>query len=315
MTNPYLIQGPALISFSGGRTSGYMLKQILDAHGGTLPDDVHVCFANTGKEREEALRFVHECESRWGVQIIWLEWRSRLKRSPLAERFEIVGFNSAAREGEPFKALIASKKAVPNAVHRWCTEHLKMQVLANFMEAQGYEHWTNVVGLRADELRRAAKKEVQNETGQFPWTSVMPMVKAHITKADIRRFWFGDMKPVDAVQIQRDFGPIAATTLPQGFDLGLDEWEGNCSKCFLKAKALLIHDVRRDLDDARDWAAMEALGGGRFVTEYSMLDLIAQAASSPLLPLGDDFAEFDAECGVGGTDTAIRCGAPSSSPL
>lgn len=50
-TNPYLIAGPALISFSGGRTSAYMLRMILDAHGGTLPDDVHVCFANTGKER------------------------------------------------------------------------------------------------------------------------------------------------------------------------------------------------------------------------------------------------------------------------
>jgi hypothetical protein len=68
VTNPYLIEGPALISFSGGRTSGYMLWQILDAHGGTLPDDVHVCFANTGKEREETLRFVHECETRWGVR-------------------------------------------------------------------------------------------------------------------------------------------------------------------------------------------------------------------------------------------------------
>ena len=32
--NPYLIEGPAVISFSGGRTSGYMLKHILDAHGG-----------------------------------------------------------------------------------------------------------------------------------------------------------------------------------------------------------------------------------------------------------------------------------------
>jgi 3'-phosphoadenosine 5'-phosphosulfate sulfotransferase (PAPS reductase)/FAD synthetase len=223
MTNPYLIQGPALISFSGGRTSGYMLKQILDAHGGTLPDDVHVCFANTGKEREEALRFVHECESRWGVQIIWLEWRSRLKRSPLAERFEIVGFNSAAREGEPFKALIASKKAVPNAVHRWCTEHLKN---AGFLPTSWRRRATSTgltsLGCVADELRRAAKKEVQNENRSVSLgTSVMPMVKAHITKADIRRFWFGDMKPVDAVQIQRDFGPIAATTLPQGFDLGL----------------------------------------------------------------------------------------------
>ena len=40
MLNPYLIKGPALISFSGGRTSGYMLNHILEAHGGRLPDDV-----------------------------------------------------------------------------------------------------------------------------------------------------------------------------------------------------------------------------------------------------------------------------------
>lgn len=75
MTSPYLIEGPALISFSGGRTSGYMLWHILDAHGGALPADVHVCFANTGKEREETLRFVHDCETHWGVRIHWLEWR------------------------------------------------------------------------------------------------------------------------------------------------------------------------------------------------------------------------------------------------
>ena len=49
----YKVDGPALISFSGGRTSGYMLFRILEAYGGSLPDDMHVVFANTGKERPE----------------------------------------------------------------------------------------------------------------------------------------------------------------------------------------------------------------------------------------------------------------------
>ena len=39
----YKMTGPALISFSGGRTSGFMLHNILEANGG-LPKDVHVVF-------------------------------------------------------------------------------------------------------------------------------------------------------------------------------------------------------------------------------------------------------------------------------
>jgi 3'-phosphoadenosine 5'-phosphosulfate sulfotransferase (PAPS reductase)/FAD synthetase len=76
MTNPFLVQGPAVISFSGGRTSAFMLHEILAAHGGALPSDIIVGFANTGKEREETLRFVHECGSRWNVDIHWIEWRN-----------------------------------------------------------------------------------------------------------------------------------------------------------------------------------------------------------------------------------------------
>ena len=107
--SPYLIEGPALISFSGGATSAYMLHETLAEYGGTLPDDVHVCFANTGKEREETLRFVHECSTRWNVRVRWLEWRTRT--GDVEGRFEEVGFNSASRNGEPFAGLIAAKSA------------------------------------------------------------------------------------------------------------------------------------------------------------------------------------------------------------
>ena len=60
MTNdPFRIDSPTCISFSGGRTSAYMLWRVLMAHGGHLPDEAIVCFANTGKEDEATLRFVH----------------------------------------------------------------------------------------------------------------------------------------------------------------------------------------------------------------------------------------------------------------
>ena len=54
MANPFEIKEPTCISFSGGRTSAYMLWRVLEAHGGKLPEEAVVCFANTGKDNFRA---------------------------------------------------------------------------------------------------------------------------------------------------------------------------------------------------------------------------------------------------------------------
>lgn len=73
MSDPFLVEGPAVLAVSGGRSSMKMLRLVLDAHGGELPGDVHAVFCNTGMERAETLEFVNECALRWGVPIVWLE--------------------------------------------------------------------------------------------------------------------------------------------------------------------------------------------------------------------------------------------------
>lgn len=307
--SPYWIEGPALISFSGGRTSGYMLFRHLQAHGGVLPPDVHVTFANTGKEREETLRFVHECQSRWGVRVRWLEWLDREGRdTPAADRFEEVGFNSASRRGEPFRALIRRKKYLPNAVSRFCTAELKIDTMKQFMLAQGYESWTNIVGLRADEMRRIAKQQKRNEDGKERWRSAWPMLRDGTTKADVWRFWLGgNIDPRNPTE-----------PLPQGFDLGLWPYEGNCDYCFLKGLQVLAFQERERPGSIDDWLEMEALAadlasnpnGARFVTEYRYETIKTDVARQPLLiPIDPMHLEAEGECGVGGTDTTIRCGA------
>ena len=297
--NPYYITGPALISFSGGRTSAYMLRQILDAHGGQLPEDVHVCFANTGKEREETLRFVHECGSRWEVRVRWLEWRSRLKRDADKDRYTEVGFNSASRNGEPLAALFASKKTLPNAVRRFCTGDGKIETLSAFMRAQGYSAWANVVGLRFDEVRRVAKLEAKNEAGEHSYQSDWPMFRARVTKRDVWKFWLGN-----------NTDPKNPTEpLPQGFDLGLWPYEGNCDDCFLKGRGILAHQERERPGTLDWWIEQERQIGGTFVTEFSYADIKRDVERQPLLvPLDPMELEADAECGVGGTDHRIKCG-------
>lgn len=279
--NPYLITGPALISFSGGRTSAYMLHQILQAHGGTLPADVVVAFANTGKEREETLRFVHECGSRWSVKVHWLEWRAE------APGWEEVGFNSASRDGKPFADLIARKGYLPNAVTRFCTSELKVRVIKAFCLSLGWEHWTNIIGLRYDEGRRVLRQLAANDTGKERWKTAMPLSKAKATKRNhIMPFWAS-----------------------QPFDLGLQDHEGNCDLCFLKSRGAKKSLIRAFPEMAGWWIAQEASitmrsakateAGRRFVTEYDVAEVEREVRTQPFMPgLAIEDDEFDAECGL-----------------
>lgn len=287
--DPFFIQGPALISFSGGRTSAYLLWRILQAHGGVLPDDVHVCFANTGKEREETLRFVHECATRWGVRVRWLERRAAGRGSKAADRFEEVGFNSASRNGEPFSKLIQQKQYLPNSQMRYCTIELKIRVMISFMKAHGYKRWINAVGLRGDEMHRVFKAIERNESGKEPFKVVMPMATraaGWISQADVQTFW--RMQP---------------------FDLGIHSADGNCDLCFLKARTSRMRRIREEPASADWWIAEERAAkcsikvrgesNARFIADESVEQLRAVVQASPLLDLGqDDADEMDAECGT-----------------
>ena len=273
MTSPYRIEGPALISFSGGRTSAFMLHEIIKAHGGQLPDDVVVAFANTGKEREETLRFVFECGSRWGVLIHWLQW---LPRKP---GFEEVGYNSAARNGEPFRDLIDRKQRPPNHMQRYCTEHLKVRTLMAFAASLGWTSYLEVIGLRYDEGHRILKGLANAE--KHGRRNSYPLSKAKVRKADVMEFWAS-----------------------QPFDLGLKPWEGNCDLCFLKGRRIRERIIR-DQPDAVDWWITQETTprGGKGVTGWFDKDISFAALAdyvrrSPLLfdEIGD--GGHDVECGL-----------------
>jgi len=86
--NPFKITEPTCISFSGGRTSAYMLYRVLEANNG-LPDDAIVCFANTGKEEEATLKFIQNCSEHWNVDIHWLEYISEIPMFKKVDVFSI----------------------------------------------------------------------------------------------------------------------------------------------------------------------------------------------------------------------------------
>jgi 3'-phosphoadenosine 5'-phosphosulfate sulfotransferase (PAPS reductase)/FAD synthetase len=234
MSDPFKITEPTCISFSGGRTSAYMLYKVLEAHQMTLPEDAIVCFANTGKEDEATLKFVHDCETYWNVPIVWLEYQDAEESK---NRWKQVTYETASRNGEPFEAVIRKKQYLPNPVTRFCTVEMKIRTIANYLfsigmcETRSEGEYMSWVGIRADEPRRAAK---------IPRDRT-PLVAAGIGKEDVGQFWRN-----------------------QPFDLELPNfngvtYHGNCDLCFLKGESQTRSLIAEKPERAIWWARMEAL--------------------------------------------------------
>lgn len=241
--DPFKIDSPTCISFSGGRTSAYMLWRVLQSNFG-LPADAAVCFANTGKEEEATLEFVRDCGVNWGVHINWLEFRDN------QDGFAVVDFESASRDGEPFEALIRKRNYLPNPVARMCTSELKIRTMHKWLRANwrvlGWSaeniEWDQMIGIRADEQRRVSKIRARgHSTETKKETMLMPLADASVTISEIDQFWTS-----------------------QRFKLGLPTVNGrtlagNCDLCFLKPAKQIMSLISERPDRASFWVRMEAL--------------------------------------------------------
>lgn len=214
-----------LISFSGGRSSAMMLKIMLD--NGLLQDD-YILFANTGKERNETLDFVHEVETRWNVPIIWLEatfgnYDLEVETMVSSVGFKVVNYQTASRNGEPFAAMIdwINCGRVPSRNARFCTKYLKVIPMERYLKSIGIEEFDTIMGIRYDEPGRYRKYK---NDGTFP------LVDFKITEVEVFRFW-----------------------TQQPFDLKLKQYEGNCDLCHLKSMKKLKTIISEQGSQIADW--------------------------------------------------------------
>lgn len=255
--NPYLLPSRSVVSFSGGRTSAYMLRMILDAFGDTLPEDRVVVFCNTGKENPETLDFVRQCGLNWGVRNRWLEYRREPGRNSFAE----VDHATASRHGEPFQQLIASRDYLPNPVTRFCTAEMKIRTTNRFVRRTlGWHKYGNAIGLRADEPKRVAKMR-KEQTVKTEWTlfgdvtstdrgashptgetPLLPLADSGVRNADVLAFW-----RTQSFDLGLPIDPVSGRTLG-----------GNCDLCFLKGTRTIIDSIKQKPGSADWWSEREA---------------------------------------------------------
>lgn len=245
--SPFKITSPTCISFSGGRTSAYMLWRVLEAHGMSLPQGAVVCFANTGKEDEATLRFVQTCSERWGVHVTWLEYQQA------EPRFKVVTFETANRDGRPFEEIIEQRGGyLPNRVARYCSSELKTRTMHRYLKAQGWQEWDTFIGIRADEPRRVAKFRANPKPEGKHEEVWLPLAQVGVSSHDVAAFWRS-----------------------QPFDLELPNIQGktmhgNCDLCYLKPASQLLSLIQEKPSRAIWWIQREiaaekvATTGARF---------------------------------------------------
>lgn len=264
-----------LISFSGGRTSAYMSKWLLD----NMQDkyEMIVVFANTGKEREETLDFVDKCDKYFNLNVVWVEAKVNSEFG-IGTTANIVHYKTASRNGEPFEEII-KKYGLPNQNAPMCTRELKQVPIKAYAKSIGWKKYYTAIGIRSDEPKRLDWEGAKKKRFIYPLA-----LDIRITKSDINLFWS-----------------------KQPFDLELKSYEGNCDLCYKKGLRKLMTLVKDKPELADWWREMEqkyemftpvtrlekAKPPYRFFRDYMTIDDIIEESKFPFEPSRDESKDVD----------------------
>ena len=140
---------PHVVKFSGGRSSGMLLKLFLDKNWLNAERGDVIVFNNTSAEHPATYEFARKCadyaESQKGIPFFWIEFATYedafggdWTRSPT---FRLVNKNPVSESnpsgyhwrGEVFEELVSHQGFLPSRTTRTCTAHLKLETTSRFL--------------------------------------------------------------------------------------------------------------------------------------------------------------------------------------
>lgn len=212
-----------VIAVSGGLTSSFLAEWMIENKSfvatllGYLEHEITYvfCFANTGREEDDTLRFMNDVDTRIiqpaGYKVVWLEAvvHHGIKK---ASTHRVVTYETAMRKHQwkepkhPFTEYVR-KYGVPNVKMKSCTRELKLNPIKSYMRSIGHKPGTyhNAVGIRIDEPDRVGISQEYNKI--YPLVHWVPT-----DKEDVLIHWE-----------DRDW------------NLKIPQYRGNCITCFKKS--------------------------------------------------------------------------------
>lgn len=185
-----------VVSFSGGRTSAYMVHLMLK-----MDPDAHYIFMDTGAEHPATYEFVRNLVRHWNLNLTCL----RVIPNPemrKASTYEVLTVDQIGPDLEPWKRML-QKYGHPYVGGAFCTDRMKTTPFTKYCEKHfGKGNYMTWLGIRTDEPKRLRPRE------GFAYLANI----SDFEKQDVLDWWED-----------------------QPFDLGIQEHLGNCVFCIKKS--------------------------------------------------------------------------------
>ena len=269
-----------IMMFSGGRTSAVLAKHI-KSNPNKYQNVIYV-FLNTGKENEETLQFVDRCDKEWDLNVIWLESLINYEKGK-GTTYQIVNFETASRNGEPFEAML-KKYPLPNNMASNCTRELKQRPIDSYLR-DNYKDFEviRIIGIRADEAHRKSI-HAESENIIYPLCDELPF-----NEKMVRMFWE-----------------------KQSFDLGLKDYEGNCDLCFKKSLKKRLTIIKENPEKAKWWLDMEQKYSSEEIPRFDLrtnksIEQLIEMAKRPFTKAKDLFELSKEQCDLFEYETDCFC--------
>jgi hypothetical protein len=212
-------------TFSGGRTSAFMGLFLKDYCKYDEYDKLYI-YANTGKELPETLDFINKCDKEWNLNVVWIEAKIN-KEKGVGTDFKVVDYETASRNGEPFEAMMQAYP-IPTSYASNCTRELKQVPIDKFVKSLGYKEVVKAMGIRFDERHRESNTSLDQGI-------IYPLIyDIQVDSSFIRNWWDR-----------------------QSFDLGINDYQGNCDLCFKKSLRKRMTLIKENPKSVEWWIKME----------------------------------------------------------
>ena len=200
-----------VVSFSGGRTSAYLVNLMRSV------EDVTYIFMDTGAEHPETYDFIRNIVKHWRVDLVCL----RVVVDPklgIGGSYKVIGLDDLKPDLEPWREMVR-KYGSPSYDMPFCTARMKTEPFEKYCADHfGKGNYTRWLGIRADEPRRLPREVLEELDLPIP-AKVTQRKEGFKYLAEISDFTKDD---------------VLDWWETQPFDLGIHEHLGNCTFCIKK---------------------------------------------------------------------------------